>query len=154
MKHIQSTKNQRWSHRKHIKLRSTLNVASDRAYFFCSHNTRCHRLSVQRSRLDLRKNFFSPQVVKIGNILPQDVNSPHCQDVQEKIGHVLRGMDMSVKGVAYQAHYHLIQSQIQDIYISRSRNLSKFDILRVKGQSTCSCGWCTSLFNVSAPWWA
>ena len=58
-------------------LTGKVNVDSDN--FFClhtnSHNTRGHslKLSGQRSRLDVRKNFFSLKVVRIWNSLPQDV---------------------------------------------------------------------------------
>jgi len=34
-----------------------------------------------------------------------------CHDVQEKTGQVLHGMDINIKGVVYQAHYHQNQSQ-------------------------------------------
>ena len=50
-----------------------------------------------------------------------------CHDVQEKTGQVPYGLDMSVKGAAYQAHYH--QSQTQDAVghggLTCSRNFTK-----------------------------
>jgi len=93
-----------------------VNVASDN--FFClhtnSHNTRL------RSQLKIVSAAFSTRCSKelfqsesrenLEQFAIRCCQLYICHDVQEKTGQVPYGLDMSVKGAAYQVHYH--QSQI------------------------------------------
>ena len=68
---------------------------------------------VQRSRLDLRKNFFqSPSSRNLEQFATKCCQLHICHDVEEKTEQALYAIDMSVKGVAHQAHYHQSPSQI------------------------------------------
>jgi len=63
----------------------------------------------------MKELFQSPSRQKLEQFATKCCQLHICHDVQEKIGEALYGLDMSIKGVAYQAHYHQSQSQTMDV---------------------------------------
>ena len=78
-------------------------------------NTRGHNLKIVSSTLPTRSTkelFQSPSRQNSKQFATiKMLSTRHLSRFQEETGQALYGMDMSVKGVAYQAHYH--QSQVK-----------------------------------------